>query len=525
MAEALGLERPRPQRRRAALVGIVFQYLSVALTVLQGFVLLPLTLAHVDKSLYGAWLATGNVLLWLSIVDPGTARVMSQRVGEEYGRGDFRALEGAVGTGLAVNTLLAAAFAILGLAASRFVPGWVNASGSSAGTLALCFALAALAEGVLMGALGFAAVVMALMRFPIALGVLYSLGTLTGFACTIGFLLRDWGLLAIPAGLMVRAALLLCADVILCGLVVVRSLRLRPRVDRFELRRILGLTSTTWLSRLGGTLFRNLDGLVVARFVGPAAVTSMVASRRAIDVVGQLTSRVGSAFAPGIAHLAGEADVGGLFTVSTRLVRLVAWLGALGMGGFVALNHTFVRLWVGADLYAGDAASVLFGLLGFWLGMQALLSEATFAAGRIRAASLTLLLESLLGAGFMLVAAAGGAGLLSPAIGGLAAAAGVTVWIWSRLFARAFGLGPGQGARLLRDVVLQVASALALGFAWHRIAPPSHGWIGFSTQAVAFVLLELAVSLALSSPLRGEAHTGLLAARAIAWRGLRRKAP
>ena len=118
-----------PRRSRAAALNLASQGLGLLLSVATGFLLAPLVLRSVEPSLYGAWMATGNVLAWLAMVDPGTQAVLRQRAAEAFGRGDKRGVESAIGTGLAVNTVFSLLFVALSLAASLFVPRLVQLEG------------------------------------------------------------------------------------------------------------------------------------------------------------------------------------------------------------------------------------------------------------------------------------------------------------------------------------------------------------------------------------------------------------
>src|SRR5688500_11421658 len=96
-----------PDRRRATIAGLTVQYATVAIQGVQSFLLVPLYVAYIDARLYGAWLAAGSVLLWISLVDLCAGGIIQQRVGQAYGSGDERALGAVVGTGLFVNCVFA----------------------------------------------------------------------------------------------------------------------------------------------------------------------------------------------------------------------------------------------------------------------------------------------------------------------------------------------------------------------------------------------------------------------------------
>ena len=47
--------------------------------------MVPLYLKYISAETYGVWLATGNVLFWLGVLDPGFSQVIVQRISLYYG--------------------------------------------------------------------------------------------------------------------------------------------------------------------------------------------------------------------------------------------------------------------------------------------------------------------------------------------------------------------------------------------------------------------------------------------------------
>src|SRR5215210_4877473 len=77
---------PRSQsRRRAALTTLFGTGATVAVTVAQAFVLIPLSLLHLGTHLYGAWLGAFELLIWLQLLDMGIPNLMTQRIGAAVG--------------------------------------------------------------------------------------------------------------------------------------------------------------------------------------------------------------------------------------------------------------------------------------------------------------------------------------------------------------------------------------------------------------------------------------------------------
>lgn len=87
------------RRTRATIANLTFQYSSLVLGIIRGLVLVPLYLKFIDIKLYGAWLASGNVIVWLALMNPGLNELLRQQVAKFYGKKDWNNLGKVIGTG------------------------------------------------------------------------------------------------------------------------------------------------------------------------------------------------------------------------------------------------------------------------------------------------------------------------------------------------------------------------------------------------------------------------------------------
>src|SRR5215469_17585816 len=76
------------ERYRRAGVTASTSYIAKALTILTGFVSVPLTIAYLGAERYGVWLTISSLLLWLALTDFGLAgnalvNVLSEAVGND----------------------------------------------------------------------------------------------------------------------------------------------------------------------------------------------------------------------------------------------------------------------------------------------------------------------------------------------------------------------------------------------------------------------------------------------------------
>lgn len=452
-------------------------YLALGLTVVQGLLLVPLYLRYLGPGMYGAWLASGDVLGWLSLLHMGITGVVTQRMAAAHGRGERVALGEYYATGLAVQAVLMAALVGLGFAVAPFIPGWLGIHGEQARTLSRCFAVAAAATGV-----GYMAAVAGSLPLAVQRMTFNAAATLgsavAGLATTLWLLLSGAGLWALVWGLVARNGLLLLA-VSVDAWMVLRREGTRMRVRGPVLRELGGLGRSTLLSMLGSTAVARCDALLVAVVFRPEAVTVYVLTRRAAEILSMFLARVGGAVYPGFAHLVGSGNLPRARQVLGQVDRGYLAVGTLALAMYMALNRTFMELWVGPVQFGGHLLTVLLGLNVLLVGRASLATYLLGSAGEIRRSAYLIFAEALvrIAATVALLLAFGTAGVPVAGIATTAVSAHLALrWLHRRLGAERETQGWRLDAGSAAYVLLLAAGALAGAERWGRTWPQFVAW-------------------------------------------------
>src|ERR1700748_976255 len=84
----------------------VFQYGYVITNIVNAIILLPFYLKRIDASTLGIWLATGNILAWMTLIDPGIGEVLQQKIAELKGKELKDQIEKTIGSGLIASAII-----------------------------------------------------------------------------------------------------------------------------------------------------------------------------------------------------------------------------------------------------------------------------------------------------------------------------------------------------------------------------------------------------------------------------------
>ena len=502
---------PGRSRRRGALVMLVGGYANLLLLVVQGLVLVPLYLRYVGSAAYGAWMASGDVLGWLAVLDMGIAGISVQRMAAAHGRGDHRAVGDYFGTGVAVQSVLVGLLTVMAVLVSPFVPGWVGLQGPAARELSGAFAVAGLATGLgLVGNLvaGLATATQRMMFINLA----GFASTLAGLATTLGLLLSGEGLWALALGMLARSGLLVLALGTHAAYVLRHDVRERARVRWVVAREFSGLSGIALLTLAGNTAVGRSDAVLIALFYGPETVTLYVLTRRAAEMLSMFLARIGGAVHAGFAHLVGSGDHARAAVVAGQVARLYVWSAVPAVALYMALNRTFVELWVGPGHFAGQGLTVLVGLNVLFVGWSGLVLYLYGAAGYIGRAGMVVFVEALARVALALVL------LRLMGLGGLPAAGVATTLVSAQVALSRLYRALGRPRPSVPPAsVLLAGAVLALGAAAGTVRWAST-WPGFVGWGAAFAAVAAATLVAMEPLARG------LARRLLA-RLLRRPAP
>ena len=241
---------------------------------------------------------------------------------------------------------------------------------------------------------GALAVLQGLQR-NISVSFIYVIGAVIGICSTVWMLLSGYGLISIPLGLAFRGIFWLCANY-LCVFAVSRKLRIPLGISKEYFGHIGGLTTWTFFNKLSFILFGNCDAFVIGWLMGVEMTPILVLSKRAWDLLTLFLNRIGVAFMPSMAHLAGEGDREKFKQISIRLMIMVSYFAILGAGLCFGYNRYFIQNWVGSKFYAGMMFDGIMTLGLFFTLIVWTTSKVFFAAEDIRGPSIAGVLQNCL---------------------------------------------------------------------------------------------------------------------------------
>lgn len=367
---------------RTSLANLIAQYVSVFVVIVQGFVMVPLYLARIPIELYGAWLALGNILFLLQISDPGVSLVIQQRIAFFYGKRDGDSLSMIIGTGLVIGIVISA-IPLLSLPFLDLIISCLSLSGGHADAIHQCLTISVFTTSVILTNYNLSAVLLGLQLTKVN-GIIVNISSIIGLIATFVFLLYDYGVHSIPMGLAVRAFCWFVGCVICLGRWIISSEIVSIRVATRFFKSLLQLSGFTLFYRLSSMVTSSTEGILIAHAMSPSFTTIFMLTQRAFYPLKMFSNRTAAAFTPSITHLIGSDDREKMTMVIVKTSRLLLIGSAVIASFVVALNDSFMTIWVGRDNFAGQSINLLIAFSLVLTTSMAAIAQFIFAIGEIK---------------------------------------------------------------------------------------------------------------------------------------------
>lgn len=381
-------------RRRAAAITLIGGYANILVITIQGLLLVPFYLKFIGPRLYGAWLGSGEILMWLGILDLGLASLMIQRIAKAYGQMDRQLVANYFATGLLTQIVMVLLIIIGSIMLAPWLPGWMSIEGDEAALLTRCCVLVSIATGFMILNNGIAGFAEALQR-TIFINITTIGSSILGLLTILFLLFADWGLLAIPVGMLVRNGTLLMLNSGYATWLYRSEIHQAFRPKFNILREFASISPAAFLSKLGSAGLGRSEAALIAIFIHPEMATMFVLTRRAADIVRMLINRFGGAVFAGFSHLIGGGQRESAAKVYAEVLVIYTGVSVVFVGTYLAVNQTFMSVWVGSEQFGGVILTILIGFSTLIGGRFGLLNYLYGATGQIARSAYIVFFESI----------------------------------------------------------------------------------------------------------------------------------
>lgn len=387
------MQQANVNRRRTTLLNMVFSCAQFSLALVSGIVLVPIYLKYIPVGLYGSWLATGSVVVWLTVLDPGVANLLMQKVAEANGNRDHQKICELITCGLLIVFIIALSVIFVGICVGPYVIDWLNIRSENE-VVQNAFVVAVISSAFMVVYYSVNAINYA-FHSSMAIGIIYNCALLFKIILIVVLLRSGAGLLSLPYGELISAGIMIIASLVLLGWNL-RQSNIHYIASFKGGLQFFKLFIYTFMARLSKIATKSVDNVFISIFLSPEIVVVYNLTNKVPMTTENMVKLPIAAFRPALSHAFGAGEVCTVRVVISRLIRIIFWTTGVLVAGFLAFNDDFVRLWVGEDLFAGSVINALVCLvfiLNVWTNVIGML---LFSQGGIKPASLSDSVSSLI---------------------------------------------------------------------------------------------------------------------------------
>jgi len=483
-------------RTRATLISLLASYAGASITIVKGVVFVPLYLHFLGIDLYGAWLASGNVVGLLGMLDVGIGSVIQQTLAESWGKSNTPRFVRLAGAGLLCTGVISLVVVAAGMGASPFVPRIIGAQQAIRADLSLAFVLATVGAActLLLGTL--LAISAAWQRTQVGAVARIS-GQLVEVVCVGGGLFAGFGVISLGMGALAGAV----TAVAIGAIQTVnhwRALQLpRPVAARAEAIELARTAAPSMLSRIALQIDANVEVAFVSALISPSSAAVYAMTDRILKVAMSFINPIANSAFSSLSHFFGVNGARATEKPVRELLGAWSLVVAAVLPALLAFNQDFTSLWVGATNYGGLALNTAFFASETLGGREMLFSMVLVSTGAFRTAAWITTSEVFARLPLMYL----GLRLAGP-IGIPLATAAISIpalFFYVQQVNRRLDLDRNAAVNLNRIGLTVISLSFAMALAEARWLPHASGWLMLLVKGVLLGSLHAGVSLLLLS--------------------------
>lgn len=321
--------------------------------IVNGIIMVPLYFQFMSVSTYGAWLATGNVVAMLGLIESGLSGVITQKLSVAIAQKDNEKFFQLASANVYSALLMSLLIFILGISISPFIADWINADKSVKDSITIAYIISLLSSAVSL----FTSLIGAFPQVwqeTKTIGVITTIVNIFGVISLIVFLFLGFGVISLALGYLTRSILNLLGQ---GSWIFMKWRKLKisiPTCSFIVIKELLKDCFYPFLSRISSVVMANSQSFILAIFINPTLAAVYDITNKIPSVACNFVSMANGSFFGLFSLTFAKKDVKEI----NKLIHIVSvfFLTILFSVLLYSLIFTkvIVSLWVGLDKYGGD---------------------------------------------------------------------------------------------------------------------------------------------------------------------------
>lgn len=376
---------------KASIYNYLFNSINAIIVIINGIVMVPIYFHYMSVSTYGAWLATGNIVAMLGLLESGFSSVITQKMSSAISQHDDNRYSLLAGANIITATVIAIAILFVGFSISPFITDWINADAEIQSDIRLAYIVALVSSCIALMVSLFGAFPQVWQDTKVV-GIINTVTGLVAIASLVLFLLIGFGVVSIALSYLVRALLnLLCQ-----GSWIIKKWRrediAKPLFSFSESKQLAKDCIYPFLSKISGVLMGNTQSFIIAHFMNPTLAAMYDLTAKCCFVACGFVSQMNGSFFALFSLTLSSGDkskIESIFKTTTQLFILSLALVSLYS---ICFTEPVINYWVGLDKYGGTWLLIIIVLAKILFQFRAYCNTILYTGGLInRSARLDIL--------------------------------------------------------------------------------------------------------------------------------------
>ena len=389
------LNRPTPTAATQLIAGTATKYIVLALNIGLGAVLMPFTVRHLGQTQYGLWMLVASLTTYFQLLDLGYGNGVVRHLVEADRRGDVADVNRIASTFVCVYTAIAiGAAAAIGAMLAFVVPRFPHLSPAQVRQAQLLLAILGARVAIGFPLTVFGAVTNARQRF--------ALNNVVAGATVVVSALCTYVVLEAGGGLLLLVATTTIVNVVGYAGYAWNAYRVMPelriRAAHFSSTRWREVTSFSlylFIINVAGQVSFNIDNIVIAAFLGPAAVAVYTVALRLAEYQRRLCDQFSGMLFPVAMAFGADGDRAALRRTLVEGNRIGMTLVAGAAVVLIGFSSPLILRWMGPSFAGSVVPFDVLALAGVIVVSQAASSNVLIAVGRHRAVASIWIAEAI----------------------------------------------------------------------------------------------------------------------------------
>ena len=372
----------------------IFQYGYVITNIINSIILLPFYLKHIDAATLGVWLATGNILAWMTLFDPGIGEVLQFKIAELRGKKDNEQIGKTMGSGFIAAGIMLAVSLLAGVIFYSLIGVIINKDVTIYPNLQIALFISIVATGMSLISFSMSGINQGLHNASqVAISAILS--NFLFLITNLTLLIMGFGLISIAFANLIRAIF-----INIYNYAAIRSVLKRDSISvMFQKKHFysfIKIFSFTSLASIIGGLSASMDTIFLARFITPSMITVFEINKRPVQMSQSMIGRHSVALMPSISHAIGKGDRSGIISLISKQFKYYYYAAIFLAMQFIFNYHDLITAWTGKGRYAGNlilsllVCNFFFGLIGYFMANMG------YAVGDIKVNSFVNIVKGLI---------------------------------------------------------------------------------------------------------------------------------